>query len=367
VFTLAEHVAVYQPSSGRSGASGSFRSLEGLTRYNFGVSPRTDDLREALRADVATLYKYGLDPAVGSATIPRVAALADALSQQAGESSDGYQVVKDFLHRVIGEVSERVAKLPKRKHVTPQQAADGLLEVFGIGKSGYHEGKLDRGERGGQAWGYAPEVFRRAERDNVKILETLIPEELVNQLVTLAEDHGFTYSGPLPPSPDGKTELERIEGKAQLVNGEWALKASTLGRAIFEEVQTLCHKGFQTAAREKRSIKNLAALAERAAQGRNDRSAFAQDLEAVLLWVVDQIAESDHRDGVIEFLGLGEKRGLSLKERREHAALSFGYEDGKRFVNDGRESRIIHFIRDRFVILAGEMDDWPVEPDSAVL
>jgi hypothetical protein len=331
------------------------------------MSPRTDALREALQADVATLYEHGLDPAVGSATIRTVAALANALGQPAGEGGDSYQLVKDLLYRVIGEIAERVAKLPKRKHVTPKQAADGLHEVFGIGKSGYHEGKIDRAERGGQSWGYAHEVFRRAERDGSEILEELIFEELVNQLVTLAEDHGFTYSGPLQPSVEAKTLLEIIEGKPRLVNGEWALKASTLGRAIFEEVQTLCHKGFQTAAREKKSIKNLAALAERAAQGKRDRSNFAQNLEAVLLWIVDQIAEPDHRNGVTEFLGLGEKRGLSLKERRERAALSFGYEDGRRFVNDGRESRIIHFIRDRFIMLAGEMDYWPVEPDTVTL
>jgi hypothetical protein len=332
------------------------------------MSPRTNDLRQAFQNNVDTLYEHGLDPAVGSATIPVVAALASTVcNADKDKDSADYQVVKDFMHECVFEpIAEIVAKLPKRKHVTPKQAEEGLRELIGTGKSGYKGSKIVRIDNAGQAMGYADESFRGRGQKNA--LPNLIRVELVNQLVIIADAHGFKL--PVPPSPaSGKTWLEVIKDKQELPNGEWGLTAFLSGREFFEEVRELCTEGFQDATRPKWLKTDIGKLVQNAAQGKNDTAKynpanFAKDLEAVLLWIVDRIPEPDHRQGVIEFLGLGEKRGLSLKAREKRAAQEFGYENSKRFVNDGKRGRIIHFVRDQFVVLAGEMDYWPVTVDK---
>ena len=116
-----------------------------------------------------------------------------------------------------------------------------------------------------------------------------------------------------------------------------------LSTAIFAELQKLASEGFQAAA-ERNSLPTLAALAQ-------DNGS----LEEMLTWAIDQAGEDDKwRQGVGEFLGLGDIRGLPLPRRREQAAGYFGYPDAFTFSYGFQEKRILLALRAQLVVLASK-------------
>jgi len=314
---------------------------------------------------VEGLIKDGLNPTIGPNTMPVLVRLAQHVTSSPYDAEDEYyrSVMDGLLHTAIDKSAQSLGE--SLRHKGPVQAAICVRELFGITEPGQAESFTARCNRAGEALGYADEVFRRSKSNGIPNLK-VISTELVRQLLATAEETRFVYVAPAPFSED-QTELEAIKRKQQWPNGVWALRAFHFGRLLFDEMHHLCMEGFEAASLTD-DFPALTAIAGRAARtGSHSGEYRPRDLEEVLLWAIDQIPDSGHRQGAMLCFGLGNAYGQDLQVRRDLSAPYFGFESGQRFFFDHKESWIIHFVRDQMVILAGEMDFWPQERDPGAI
>jgi len=157
----------------------------------------------ALEADLGKIHKNGIPERIEAGYAPAMTELAAAITKEryAGEADYYSQQVEHLLRQSIGRIptSHEIGLLPKTK-----QRHEGLEKLFGIaGDRGL--GLNARRENAAKPLGYKDaETLRRGEVTKRPLLDVIL-DELVSQMLVLANEHDFV-SVAQPDAPEPRSE-----------------------------------------------------------------------------------------------------------------------------------------------------------------
>jgi hypothetical protein len=314
-------------------------------------------LESEIYSEVKKLYKNSLDPGVEPEVFPFLSRIAEATAKEPFDGRNRYygDVLKSLLFRAF---QDSLPSLTETLNIGPIQVADGLKELFGLGKQRIVDSPGPRRDNAACLFGYKNgESLRQGERNGQKVID-LILAELCRQFALEAERQDVT----LDPEPLNQmdTPLEAISRGTDPRDGDYALRALQLGRALFYELHRCASVGLETALAEG-AMPRLSSLSRSATHiSHNQSDASVDDVERVLDWAIQHIENDRHIRGAKDLFGMQKARGLDTSRRYDRAARHFGHESGERFIESYQEVWVITFVRDHLVRLAGHMEFWPV-------
>jgi len=335
-----------------------------------------------LRRDVGEIYKGGLDPEIQPTAIPGLAELAEALCTDGpSDSSSEYygNAAENLLHRVMANLVPTALFRTGNK-----EQQQGLTELFGIGEE-RNLGRVERRSRAAPYLGYKTptggDVLKKATRTingTKRLLTDLVLDEVVAQLLLLADFHGFSYIGRFRSHKQDQvllnlTPLEIVSRKDELQVGRRAVQSARLSMTILKELVDLGIEGF-SAAVEKRTPQTLGQLAERAlnVHRSNPREFPSNALKDLLTWAIERVGTlKGEKYGLKLFFGLDEAQGWTADMRYRKASnfLDFDSEHSPDpiFATPTLLS-VLRETRDQIVMLAAEIgfsmsDYWEVDSD----
>ena len=308
------------------------------------MSWSADGFEAALFEDVRRIFKDGLPLQTSAASMAALAEMAEAVSTTKNDGKAGYYsaVIAAALCLAIDRFDDETRR-------------DGLTAFFGFDADPGEtmEQRLAKAcpmlayKVNGGTYRNGPSLGRvkRKVGTEYRLVTDIIIDDVTQQLVALAAEHGFVYSGRFA-TVDGDQASTAPVGEVRTptqpsMDIDAMVSKHPLSTAFFAELQKLASEGFEATAASN-SLPTLAALAQ-------DNGS----LEEMLTWAIEQ-ASDDHnwRQGTRHFLGLGDIRGLPLPRRREQAAGYFGYPDAFTFSYGFQEKRILLALRAQLVVLA---------------
>jgi hypothetical protein len=152
------------------------------------VSAYDDRFKAALSEDVRHVYEKGLGEKARRESMPALAELAEAVCATPNDGEDDYyaQVIEAVLHDAIDRVGDD-------RHVKSDERREGFRELLGIGLY-LGGGIMRRRDEAAPKFGLGSgESLRNDKRGDRKVIDLLI-EELLEHLLTLAEEHHFSSS-----------------------------------------------------------------------------------------------------------------------------------------------------------------------------
>jgi hypothetical protein len=142
--------------------------------------------RDGLAADLSLLYRDGLTEDIEPIAAPVLAELALAVSGETYRSQEGFYrfQIEDLLCAAI----RRQEKTRKRRL--------GLEKLFGIAGEKTVLGLEDRRDDAAPFFGYRSKDTLRRGEVNGRPFEDVAQENLLRQMLALADEHGFAYTAP---------------------------------------------------------------------------------------------------------------------------------------------------------------------------
>jgi hypothetical protein len=294
-------------------------------------------LKAVLASDVTHIYKTGFHPKIGAASIPALAELAEALSTTSNDGKDDYcrQVVEALLRLAIDRL--------------PVEKRDGVIELLGINEPD-RLGIGVRLENAAKHLGYKNgESLRKARREGRYVPEVLL-EDVVDRLLALATDAGFSYTGRFTSGLTSQNAGVRRIIRHTLAHTK-NITATQLSNALSLQLRDLCTEGFQSA-HDQALVLTLNELAESIIDGVGSTT---EKTEVLLSWAIHEVENNDQRrEGVTDLFDLGRVRGLKLPQRRERADPNLHDQHSRLRPRYQDETEIIKTIKERLVALAVE-------------
>lgn len=297
-----------------------------------------------LAQDVRYVYAKGLDETIEATVIPALANLAEGLNGTSGKPDERYygDIVEATLHRVIGGVSRG-----KRR--------EGLSTLFGLGVVRV-EGQIGlRRDQAAPLLGFTSgDSLRQSEREGRKVVDIFL-EEIVDQLMVLADEAGLSFANWSASTPDHSETQAPLDG-ADAPSGirvtrddpyraaRFATSVSNvsteLSITIFRELERLSISGFSTAT-EDCLMPTLVKLAH-VVRGDDHLASFIVPEELLASAIRGTVTDQPRHEEVMALFGLGRFRGRSLEDRRTLGAPNLA--------KDARS--IIWTITNHLVVLA---------------
>ncbi len=376
-------------------------------------------LGAVLYQEVAELYEYGFPARADSHELPAISELAEAVF----DATESAESVEALLRHSVATIAPTLQRHFRRRSVSRGKLVHGLEELLGLTDD--LDQKLEaRRERAGSSFGYpnGNDGLRKATRkvngSEVK-LDQILREALVTELVTVAADHGFNYTGRymLPKlNPRARTDDqtflptylaliaslnvgdadEQVKSMVEHVQEEvWPTQWNPLVGPIVESLWTarpeLSHGAvrvlgiisanlfgemldiYETSFNSDAEYSYIRLIA--ASGDEVDRppawshswwkavSYLPQEKdhlgreEWLLLWIIHRWKKPYHWTvGVIYLLGLDARfRGVPRAIREEHASQLMGYADGNALRASAIPLRILYDVADALTNLAAEL------------
>jgi hypothetical protein len=183
--------------------------LEPINPVEHDPMSETQALSAALAKDVDNIYKDGFPELVEPQTIPALAELAEALSPTPNDGKDDYcrQTVEALLRQAVGRLR-------------PAAYRPGVSELLGLGADALRIGV--RRDRAAEHFNRkSGDALRKAKEGKGLLIDARL-DELVGQLVALAEAASFKYEGRF--ASDGA-----YSATAMIDSGRWRRRAPLLG------------------------------------------------------------------------------------------------------------------------------------------
>jgi hypothetical protein len=168
------------------------------------MNPHDDNFKAELAADLQRLYERGLPETIEAEAVPASTELGEWVSNETNTGESGYSrlqneiLLREAIHRIRGNADRK----------------QGLEKLFGI--SGDEVlGLQARRENAANLLGYKDaDTLRRGEVDK-RPLRDVILEELLDQMLALASERGFSYVArycKAEPLGDDTTEPGNVPG-----------------------------------------------------------------------------------------------------------------------------------------------------------